>query len=274
MIKDFPFRLGATSLTYPNLDLIENVKRTSDEFDLVELTLEYPRSLPLDGERIGELNKLKEEKGLEYSVHLPLSIRLATSNPHLRKASVEVVARTYEKAEKLDPQLYTLHVSPVHYPGGSPLTHLFEIKQFDDQLEKARESLRELKEYLNPEKIAVENLFTDMLRLQGFLESEGYMRCLDIGHLVKRGEDPVLHYYENSDSIINLHLHGVVEGNDHQQIEPESENFNLVGLLEALRDKSYDGQLVLEQFKPKHLSRSIETITSAWREVRIDGGGV
>jgi len=83
--KDFPFSLGATSLTYPNLDLIENIKRTPDEFDLVELTLEYPRSLPLDDEKIGELNKLKAEKGLEYSVHLPLSIRLATTNPHLRK---------------------------------------------------------------------------------------------------------------------------------------------------------------------------------------------
>jgi len=100
------------------------------------------------------------------------------------------------------------------------------------------------------------------------------MRCLDVGHLVKRGEDPVLHYYENCDSVINLHLHGVIEGNDHQQIEPGSENFNLVGLLEALKDKSYDGPLVLEQFKPKHLSRSIETITSAWKEVRVDGGGV
>ena len=51
LIKDFPFTLGATSLTYPNLNIIENVKRTSDEFDLVELTLEYPRNLPLGGSK-------------------------------------------------------------------------------------------------------------------------------------------------------------------------------------------------------------------------------
>ncbi|MBS3736402.1 MAG: cobamide remodeling phosphodiesterase CbiR [Candidatus Bipolaricaulota bacterium] len=272
MIRDIPFGLGATSLTYPNLDLVENIRRTSDEFDLVELTLEYPRNLPLDDEKIGELNDLKAKKGLEYSVHLPLSIRLATTNPHLRSASVEVVAETYEKAERLDPLLYTLHVSPVYYPGGSPLTHLFEIKQFEDQLEKAKESLRELKEFLDPEKIAVENLFTDMRRLQGFLKSEGYRRCLDVGHLVKRGEDPVLHYYENSDSIINIHLHGVIEGNDHQQIEPESESLNLVGLLEALQDRTYEGPIILEQFDPEHLSRSLATMASAWKEVRVVGG--
>ncbi|MCF7876275.1 sugar phosphate isomerase/epimerase [Candidatus Bipolaricaulota bacterium] len=268
-MEDFPFSLGATSLTYPNLNLVENVRRTADEFDLVELTLEYPRNLPLGEEKISKLNELKEKKGLDYSVHLPLSIRLATTNPHLRKASVDVVAETYEKAERLEPLLYTLHVSPVYYPGGSPLTHLFEVKQFEDQLEEAKESLGELKGYLDPGKIAVENLFTDMQRLQGFLDTEGFKRCLDVGHLVKRGEDPVLHHYENSGSIINLHLHDVIEGNDHQQLEPDSENLNLVGLLEVLQDRSYSGPIVLEQFKPEHLSRSLEVIRSAWQDVRI-----
>lgn len=85
----------------------------------------------------------------------------------------------------LDPLVYTLHATPLYYPGGSPLTHLFEIKQFENQL-----------------------------------EDEGYGRCLDIGHLVMRDKDPVLNYYENSNSIVNLHLHGVVEGNDHRQLEP------------------------------------------------------
>ena len=270
MIEEFSFKLGATSLTYPNLDLVENIRRTSEEFDLVELTLEYPRNLPLEKEKIAELKELKEEKALDYSIHLPLSIRLATTNPHLRKASVEVVATTYKKAEKLDPELYTLHVSPVYYPGGSPLTHLFEIKQFQNQLEKARESLLELKKYLDPGKIAVENLFTDVSRLQGFLDREGFRRCLDVGHMVKRGEDPVLHYYENADSIINLHLHGVIEGTDHQQLEPESDNLNLVGLFEALKDRGYEGPVVLEQFKPEHLNRSLETMVSAWQQVHID----
>ncbi|MFB6291612.1 MAG: cobamide remodeling phosphodiesterase CbiR [Candidatus Bipolaricaulia bacterium] len=270
MIKDFPFSIGATSLTYPNLGLVENVRRTSDEFDLVELTLEYPRNLPLRKETIDELNELREEKGFNYSIHLPLSVRLATTNPHLRKASIDVVAETYEKAESLDPLLYTLHVSPVYYPGGSPLTHLFEIKQFEDQLDRAKKSLKELKNNLDPGKIAVENLFTDLSRLQKFLEAEGFKRCLDIGHLVKRGEDPILHYYENASSIVNLHLHGVIDGTDHQQLEQDSEDLNLVGLLEALKDRNYDGPIVLEQFKPDHLSRSLETVASAWEEVRVD----
>ena len=270
MIKNFPFSLGATSLTYPNLDLIENVKRTSDKFDLVELTLEYPRNLPLGRERVEELKKLKEKKGIDYSIHLPLSIRLATSNPHLRKASLDVVAETYKEAEKLDPLLYTLHITPVYYPGGSPLTHLFEIKQFENQLEKARESLSELKKYLDPAKIAVENLFTDVSRLQGFLEKEGFKRCLDVGHMVKRGDDPVLNFYENAESIINLHLHGVIEGDDHQQLEPETDNLNLVGLFEALLDRGYEGPIILEQFKPDHLARSIETMNSAWQDVHLD----
>lgn len=266
----FPFKLGLTSLTYPNLDLIENVKRVGEEFDFVELTLEYPRNLPLTDEVIGELNTLKEEKGLEYSIHLPLSIRLATTNPYLREASVEVIAETYQKAAELDPLVYTLHVTPLYYPGGSPLTHLFEIKQFEDQLKKARESLLELKQYVDPSKVAVENLFTDLMSIQGFLKDEGYGRCLDVGHLVKRDKDPVLNYYENSNSIVNLHLHGVVEGNDHQQLKPEAENLDLVGLFEAMKSQDYTGLVVLEQFKPEHLSRSLETMGSAWTKTWVD----
>ncbi|MFP4135859.1 MAG: cobamide remodeling phosphodiesterase CbiR [Candidatus Acetothermia bacterium] len=272
-MKDhFPFELGATSLTYPNLDLVENVKRTEEEFDFVELTLEYPRNLPLTDEVVGELNELKEDKGIEYSIHLPLSVRLATTNPYLREASVEVIAETYRKAERLDPMVYTLHLTPIYYPGGSPLTHLFEIRQYEDQLDTARESLQELKDHLDPGKIAVENLYTDLARIQDFLDREGYGRCLDVGHLVMRDEDPVLHYYENSDSIINLHLHGVIEGNDHQQLEPESEEPDLVGLFEAMTSHGYHGPIVLEQFKPEHLRRSLKTMESAWNEVRVSTG--
>ncbi|MEF8726374.1 MAG: cobamide remodeling phosphodiesterase CbiR [Candidatus Bipolaricaulota bacterium] len=267
---DFPFKLGATSLSYPNLSLVENVKRAKDEFDLVELTLEYPRNLPLKDRTVRKLNELRDKRGLDYSIHLPLSIRLATTNSPIRRASIEVIAETYEKTEALDPLVYTLHVTPIYYPGGSPLTHLFEIEQYMNQLEKAKESLIELKEYLNPGRIAVENLFTDLHRLQGFLEKEGYRRCLDVGHLLKRGEDPVLHYYENYESITNLHLHGVIEGNDHQELREDSENLDLVGLFEALADRGYDGPIILEQFKPEHLEQSLRAIESSWRQVRVD----
>jgi len=269
MNKDYTFKLGSTSLTYPNLNLLENVERTSTEFDLVELTLEYPRNLPLKDRTIRKLKELGQEMELDYSIHLPLSVKLATTNPRLREASVEVVAETYKQAEKLDPLVYTLHLSPIYYPGGSPLTHLFEIEQYMNQLEKARESLGQLKDYLNPGKIAVENLFTDLHRLQGFIDESGYGRCLDVGHLVKRGKDPALHFYENSDSIINVHLHGVVEGSDHQQLGTDGDGLNLVGLFEVMKERSYDGPVILEQFKPEHLEQSLDTIDSAWSEVEI-----
>lgn len=269
MKNEFPFKLGTTSLTYPNLDLVENVRRTEEEFDFVELTLEYPRSLPLRDQKIEELKGLKAEKDLEYSIHLPLSVRLATTNPDLRRASVEVIARTYNRVKELDPLVYTLHVTPIYYPGGSPLTHLFEIQQYEDQLDRARESLRELKNYLDPAEVAVENLYTDLTRLQDFLDEEGYGRCLDVGHLVMRDKDPILHYHENSESIINLHLHGVVDGTDHQQIDPENEDLDLTGLFEAMENQSYEGPVVLEQFKPEHLHRSLETMGSAWEEVQV-----
>ena len=92
---------------------------------------------------------------------------------------------------------------------------------------------------------------------------------MDVGHLVKQGKDPALHYFENAGSIINIHLHGVVGGTDHQQIEREAEGFNLAGLLEALQYRDYGGPVVLEQFKPEHLTKSLETIESAWKDVRV-----
>lgn len=262
-MNSYPFQLGCTSLTYPNLGLLENVKRRPSKFDLIELTLEYPRDLPLSEKKIAELNQLKEKEEIEYSVHLPLSIRLASTNPRLRRPSIEVIAETYRKAEEIDPLVYTLHVSPIYPPGGSPLTHLFEIDQYTDRIECAKDSLCELKKHLDPGKIAVENLFTDLNELQDFLNEEGYSRCLDVGHLTKAEKDPLLNFYQNSGVIENVHLHGVVNDRDHQQLEPESD-LDLVGLFEVIKETGYAGPLILEQFKTEHLDQSISVIEDAW----------
>ncbi len=262
-MKNYPFQLGCTSLTYPNLGLVENVKRRPVEFGLVELTLEYPRNIPLEEDEIEELNRIKKRDGLEYTVHLPLSVRLASTNPRLRKTSIDVVTETYEQAEKLDPLVYTLHVSPIYLPGGSPLTRLFELDQYDNRIEAAKDSLLELKDHLEPGKIAVENLFTDLRDLQGFLNQEGYKRCLDVGHMTKGGKDPLLHFYRNSGVIKNVHLHGVVGDRDHQQLEADSD-LDLVGLFEVIRKDGYEGPIVLEQFKTEHLDQSLSVIEDAW----------
>ncbi|MBS3812234.1 sugar phosphate isomerase/epimerase [Candidatus Bipolaricaulota bacterium] len=262
-MHNYPFQLGCTSLTHPNLGLVENVRRRPVEFDLIELTLEYPRNLPLEDDDIDELNRLKDKEGLDYSVHLPLSVRLASTNPRLRQPSIEVVAETYERAERLNPLTYTLHVSPIYPPGGSPLTRLFELDQYANRIEYAKDSLLKLKDHVDPGKIAVENLFTELRDLQGFLNHEGYRRCLDVGHMIKGGKDPLLHFYRNADVIENVHLHGVVGDRDHQQLEPDSD-LDLVGLFEVIKEVGYEGPIVLEQFTLDHLDRSLSVIEDAW----------
>ena len=269
MDDNFPFQLGSTSLSYPNLDLFSNLELLADKFDLVELTLDYPKSLPMSEEQVDRLGEAKEKLGLDYSIHLPLSVNLATNNPFLRQASVENVASTFELVSPLDPVVYTLHLNPMFWPGRTSLTTLFELKELEAHCEAAHQSLKDLKDRVEPSKVAIENLSTDLSEIQDIIVEEGYGRCVDVGHLVKIGRDPLLHFYSNSDSVINLHLHGVVEGDDHQQINRDGGAFNLVGLLEVMVETNYSGPVILEQFDPEHIDTTLETLSDAWNQVRV-----
>lgn len=266
--SSYPFKLGATSLTYPNLGIVENVIRQATGWDHIEITLGYDgERLDLDDEVVRKLLQLQGEKEIEYTIHLPLSLAVASLNPHLREASLRALAEIFPRAERLQPAYYVLHVTPIFPPGRTPLSRLFEARQFLRGVEAAQRSLKELKGLIDPRKIAVENLWTDVEELTPFLAEEGFSRCFDAGHLTLSGGDPLLHFVRHHSSIVVIHLHDVLNGRDHNPVGQEGGKLDLVGLLELIKEFDYRGYLTLEQFTPEHLEASRKALATAWEGV-------
>lgn len=266
--NSYTFKLGVTSLTWPNLGLVENVVRQADGWDYIELTLGYDDGeLSLTDEVIDRLLKLQAEKKIEYTIHLPLSLAVASLNPHLRVASLRALAEILPRAERLQPAYYVLHVTPIFPLGRTPLSRLFEARQFLRGVEAAQRSLKELKELIDPQKIAVENLWTDVEELMPFLIEEGFSRCFDAGHLLMNGGDPLLHFARHHSSVVVIHLHDVLKDRDHNPVGQEGGRLDLVGLLELIREFDYRGYLTLEQFTPEHLEASRAALATAWERV-------
>jgi len=264
----FPFKLGVTSLTYPNLDILENVSRQATRWDYIEITLGYDgERLELSDDLVERLLQLQQEKGSEYTIHLPLSLAVASLNPHLRAASIRALAEIFPQAERLRPAYYVLHVTPIFPPGRTPLSRLFEARQFLRGVEAAQRSLKEVKELIEPNKIAVENLWTDVEELMPFLIAEGFSRCFDAGHLLMNGGDPLLHFARHRSSVVVIHLHDVLNNRDHNPVGQDGGKLDLVGFLELLKEFDYRGYLTLEQFTPEHLEASRAALTEAWGRV-------
>ncbi len=270
----YPFKLGVTSLTYPNLGLEENVRRQgrAKSWDYIELTLDYDEEAPpLPDREIERLLALQEEKGIEYTIHLPLSLALASPNPHLRRASVASLREIFPRAERLKPAYYVLHISPVFPLGRTPLSRLFEVRQLLRGVEAAQRSLRELKDSIEPEKIAVENLWTDGEELDDFLIEEGFSHCFDTGHLILSGSDPLLYFARHYQRVIVIHLHDVLESRDHQPVGQPGGKLDLIGLMELIKEFAYRGEarlyVTLEQFSPEHLEASSCALEAAWERV-------
>ncbi|MGQ9477593.1 MAG: cobamide remodeling phosphodiesterase CbiR [Candidatus Bipolaricaulia bacterium] len=270
-MESYPFKLGVTSLTYPDLGLEENVRRQAGSWDYIELTLDYEdgNSSWLLDHGLERLLALQEAKGVEYTIHLPLSLALASPNPHLRQASVESLREIFPQVECLKPAYYVLHITPVFPLGRTPLSRLFEVRQLLRAVEATQRSLRELKleGLIAPRKVAVENLWTDGEELTPFLIGEGFSRCFDTGHLILNGSDPLLHFARHHQQIVVIHLHDVLENRDHQPVGQPGGRLDLIGLLELIKEFDYRGYVTLEQFSPEHLEASRAALEAAWEKV-------
>ena len=83
--------------------------------------------------------------------------------------------------------------------------------------------------------------------------------CLDVGHLLL-GRENVIDAFKNYLSVIGeIHLHGVIDNEDHLSLEvlPES---RVKKWMEYLILENYDGIVNLEVFTPEHLKTSLDLV--------------
>ncbi len=244
----YPFRLGTTSFIYPDL-YSENVRKLGpfvDEIELLFFESRHPDSLPKDYE-IKELVKLKNEFNITYNVHLPTDVSIAAANPNERKVAVDAISKVIETTSILDPVTYTLHIPYESYPGGSNVWQAYAFKGLRTLLTNG----------MNSKLISVETLDYSSELLIDIVEEFDLSVCLDIGHLIVDGYDPVKIFNNFKERISIIHLHGVRNGADHLSLDllPEKDFINIKKILE-----DFTGSLSIEVFSFNDLERSLAYI--------------
>lgn len=119
------------------------------------------------------------------------------------------------------------------------------------------EFLREIGTLIGkPEKLLVENINYTPSFLDPFLQERLCRLCLDLGHL-QLGEEPVAEQLKRYiDFTRIIHLHGVVESEEHISLlrMPRTRTDEW---LQGIRNLSFTGILTLEVFSPEDLAESI-----------------
>jgi len=198
----FPFSFGVPSYIIP-ADIAANVKWLRglvDEIELILFESEQFSNMPSPAD-IALFRVLAEEAGLRYNVHLPLDIDIASLDPGARRLSAETVQRVMDLTLPLDPTSFVLHV--LKDEKAEPVRWKAVVRESLEALPRPHSQF------------AVETLAWDLREIDDILRDLRFSVCLDIGHLLLRGDDVPSIFDLFSERIVMIHLHGVQAGKDH-----------------------------------------------------------
>ena len=251
----FPFRLATTSYIYPD-NILPNAVLLAPYLDEIELILFESKNLP-DKNTISRLSSLREKDGLLFHVHLPLDIYLGSTSLRKRDEGVGAVAAAIELTKALAPSSHTLHFLCEHQDREDILSWQARIRDSAERLVTGG---------IEPYLISIETLDYPLSWVEGVIEEFGFSVCLDFGHLIVNGEDPLEYLRTYSDRTSVIHMHGVLNGRDHLALDAIPEDV-LEDWLRALR--GFKGTLSLEVFSFAHLEASLKVLEKTWTNCGI-----
>lgn len=242
-------RIGVSTLFCINQDfktLAKILPRLSVRY--VEIMDDGQHSL--NAKKIAALKKLKEDNGLEFTVHAPFAdINIASLNSVLLNVMMKRLEKSIKHARQLDCVLWVFH------PGSKTgLSFFYPEKEWHVNTESAKRLSTIAKTY--GVKIAIENLpKSSMLLMKNveevakfFIDFEGDVGfALDVGHANLNGQvEEFLTRF--SKRIVHTHLSDN-KGDRDSHLGIGHGTINWTKTAETLRRINYDGLLMLESIE-------------------------
>lgn len=260
-------RLGSTSYVYPD-DVLPNVQRLSGRVQDIEwVVFELTYGLP-GPEVVAEMARLGQDYGHSYTVHLPLDLALAAEDEAAHQASVDDARRVIDAAAPLEPWAYIVHLGPAEAAENHQVSDT-PTGEFSPWHERAARSLEALAGAAGGyERLAIENIHQyPPSRLLPLLERLPVSLCLDVGHLLRQGRDPLPLLEEHLPRTRSLHLHGCEGGRDHRSLAAMDQGL-LLNILRRLRQGRYGGVVTIELFETEPFFDSWDLVEGLWRRVQ------
>lgn len=253
---DLPFKLGTTTFIYP-ADWVANAKALGRSFDELELLLFESRgvdSFPTTA-AVRTLADLAVDLDFTWNVHLPTDIHPGHPDRNIRRQAAETILKVLELTAPLSPTTHTLHLTGID---GNP-----DAATVDAWQERVSETIYAIiKRGVSSKSLSIENIPDYPLELVlPVIEACNLDVCLDVGHLLISGAD-VAHAFDLCRARLKLvHLHGVADGRDHQDLDKLSPK-----TLSALRGllKDFTGTVCLEVFSKERLVPSLARLQKMW----------
>ena len=181
-----------TVLPHLDVDVAAQVAQLADlGFQLIELnpdlTIFFPHCYNLAA--IERLRKLKEERHLAYTVHLPLwSLEPSTPMDMVRAGSVDTLVDAVLRLAPLEPEVYVLHATGALAAEFSRMKALEPMRPLVMSLfaAQARRSIEQLLERtgLPSRRVAVETVEFPFDLTLDLAEAFDLSMCLDAGHVL------------------------------------------------------------------------------------------
>jgi len=267
------------ALPHLDVDVAAQVNVLADlGFTLVELNPELNLFFPTcyNLAAIDRLGRLKQERHLSYTVHLPLwSLEPSTPVPAVRQGSVDTLVDAVLRLASLEPEVYVLHAFGALASEFSRMKPLQTMRSLVLQLfvAQAQRSVEELlrRTGVPPRRIAVETIeFPFDLTLE-LAQTFDLSMCLDVGHVVA-GYTTGVTLFEALEGMLSrlaeVHLHdayrrelpdGVVQVNDHLPLGAGEVPVGEV--LDRLAGAGFSGPIIFE-LTIEEAQASLEVIRS------------
>ncbi len=225
-------------------------------------------------ENVEGLQRVREEFGLEYTIHLPFfQQHLCSLNTHIRKASIETQVETINACETLGGiNNYVLHLTSELEDdiGAFDVPRHYKDLAWGLFLDKGRESIEEIiaRTGITPAKICVENnegipfSATYDILLDEFRD----MRiCLDVGHLILQGDEQPSNFVKKwKDRVGEIHFHNVLYKKIGNRIHSYDDHhgitkgvLDVIDFLNLLESINFKAPVLLEIMTQREIVESI-----------------
>ncbi len=197
--------------------------------------------------------EIVEGGGLGATVHLPMAwVDLTSLDREVWEGSVRSVESVAEAVAPLRPTLAAVHPSnhaTRAFFAGAPAAERPRLAAA--LAERLALALRRLASGPLGPVLALENLEGMPLDLYfAVVEMSGVGTCLDVGHALAEGYDPIALFRRLSNRLVGLHLHDAVPGGSDGLGEAHRAlgegRLDLDGLVKAMLDARFAGAVVLE----------------------------
>jgi len=251
----YPFKIGTTSFIYPDL-YVPNVKMLAAFVDEIEVLLFESDTVAslLSESVIDDLQRLSREFNLTYNIHLPTDIAISDPDRDRRERTVAKLLNIIERVERLSPAIFTLHI-----PFRADVFGAGPVREWQDIV--YRNLTKMVQSGVPAERIAIESLNYSFEIMENIIRDLNLSICMDIGHLIIRGDDIQAFFNKFTGAVAIIHLHGVQHGKDHLPLDrlPESRHKPVFEIL-----KKFNGTVSLEVFNFIHLQSSLNFLEKLW----------